>query len=120
MLRRKLVGTAALVAGAVAAFGAAIVTWFIAQAILRAASPLGVKLEAITGFIAIVVLLVVLNWFVHKAYWTGWMATFQKKKVAITGTARERRAAEESLAASTDTSTRRATAIASDGLTEPV
>jgi hypothetical protein len=33
---------------------------------LDAASPLGPRLEAITGFVAIVVLLVVLNWFVHK------------------------------------------------------
>ena len=31
--------------------------------------PARAKLEAITGFLAIVVLLVVLNWFVHKVYW---------------------------------------------------
>src|SRR3954471_2063366 len=62
--RRPVVGGAAL------AFGAAVVTWFVAQAVLAAASPLGAKLEAITGFIAIVVLLVVLNWFVHRIYWS--------------------------------------------------
>ena len=55
--------------GAVAAFGGAVVTWFVVQAMLSAASSLGPKLEAITGFLAIVVLLVVLNWFVHKVYW---------------------------------------------------
>ena len=35
--------------------------------------PLGPRLEAITGFIAIVVLLLVLNWFVHKVYWSQWI-----------------------------------------------
>src|SRR3954452_13053920 len=54
--------------GAVAAFGAAVVTWFLVQALLGAASGLGPRLEAITGFVAIVVLLIVLNWFVHKVY----------------------------------------------------
>src|SRR4051794_36672318 len=63
-----------VVAGAAVAFGAAVVTWFIAQALLEAGASLGTRLEAITGFIAIVVLLIVLNWFVHKVYWTGWIA----------------------------------------------
>jgi high-affinity iron transporter len=55
---------------------------------------------------------------VHKAYWTGWMASFQKKKVAITGTARERREAErqqEIAAEATSTSAKRATAVAQVG-----
>ncbi len=44
------------------------------QALLDAASPLGPRLEAITGFIAIVVLAaVILNWFVHKMYWSEWI-----------------------------------------------
>src|SRR3954470_14348938 len=47
--------------GAVAAFGAAVLTWFLVQALLSAASGLGPRLEAITGFVAIVVLLIVLN-----------------------------------------------------------
>jgi high-affinity iron transporter len=59
-----------VVLGAGCAFAAAVATWFVAQAILDVASPLGPKLEAITGFVAIVVLLVVLNWFVHKVYWS--------------------------------------------------
>src|SRR3954468_9227318 len=39
-----------VVLGAACAFGASIVAWFAAQAILDAASPLGPKLEGITGF----------------------------------------------------------------------
>src|SRR3954454_22970850 len=62
-----------VVLGAACAFGASVVTWFLVQALLDAASPLGPRLEAITGFIAIAVLLVVLNWFVHKVYWSEWI-----------------------------------------------
>ena len=69
-----------VVAGAACAFGAAVVTWFVAQAILDAASPLGPKLEAITGFIAIVVLLIVLNWFVHKVYWSEWIGRHHRQR----------------------------------------
>src|SRR5690349_7556194 len=71
--------------GALAAFGASIVTWFVVQAILDVASPLGPKLEAITGFIAIVVLLLVLNWFVHKVYWSDWIGRHhrQRRKVLM-------------------------------------
>src|SRR3954447_25265173 len=62
-----------VVAGAAVAFAATVLTWFVVQAVLAAASPLGPRLEAITGFVAIVVLLVVLNWFVHKVYWSEWI-----------------------------------------------
>jgi high-affinity iron transporter len=69
-----------VVLGAALAFGATIVTWFIVQAVLDAASPLGPKLEAITGFVAIVVLLVVLNWFVHRVYWTDWIGRHHRRR----------------------------------------
>src|SRR5436853_3637273 len=54
-----------VVAGAGLAFLGSVGTWFVAQALLAVASPLGARLEAITGFLAIVVLLIVMNWFVH-------------------------------------------------------
>src|SRR3954462_3570253 len=38
-----------VVLGAAFAFGASVVTWFLVQALLEAASPLGARLEAITG-----------------------------------------------------------------------
>src|SRR3954468_336420 len=69
-----------VVAGALVAFGAAVVTWFVAQALLSVASPLGPKLEAITGFLAIVVLLIVLNWFVHKVYWSEWIGKHHRRR----------------------------------------
>ena len=69
-----------VVLGAAVAFTATVATWFLAQALLEVASPLGPRLEAITGFIAIVVLLVVLNWFVHNVYWTGWIARHHRQR----------------------------------------
>ena len=69
-----------VVLGAALAFAAAVVTWFLVQALLDVASPLGPRLEAITGFIAIVVLLVVLNWFVHKVYWSEWIGSHHRQR----------------------------------------
>jgi high-affinity iron transporter len=77
-----------VVAGAACAFAAAVATWFVAQALLDVASPLGPRLEAITGFVAIVVLLLVLNWFVHKVYWSEWIGKHhrqRRKLLASTG-----------------------------------
>jgi high-affinity iron transporter len=74
-----------VIAGAAVSFGASVATWFVVQAVLDAASPLGPRLEAITGFVAIVVLLVVLNWFVHKVYWTGWIAKHHRQRRKLLG-----------------------------------
>src|SRR3954469_13988706 len=70
-------------AGAAAAFGAAVVTWFLVQALLGAASGLGPRLEAITGFVAIVVLLIVLNWFVHKVYWSEGIGRHHRQRKRV-------------------------------------
>jgi high-affinity iron transporter len=69
-----------MAAGAGLAFLAAVATWFVAQAVLEVASPLGPRLEAITGFIAIVVLLLVLNWFMHKVYWSEWIGRHHRQR----------------------------------------
>ena len=69
-----------VILGAACAFGAAVVTWFVVQAALDAAASLGPRLEAITGFLAIVVLLLVLNWFVHKVYWSEWIGRHHRRR----------------------------------------
>src|SRR3954468_1988928 len=69
-----------VVLGALCAFGAAVATWFVVQAVLDAASGLGPRLEAITGFLAIVVLLIVLNWFVDKAYGSEWIGRHHRQR----------------------------------------
>src|SRR3954467_7909492 len=76
-----------VILGAAVSFAASIATWFVVQAVLDAASPLGPRLEAIAGFIAIVVLLIVLNWFVHKVYWTGWIAKHHRQRRRLLGRA---------------------------------
>ena len=62
-----------VVVGALVAFGATVATWFVAQAILAQFSAYSAELLAVTGLIAIGVLLVVMNWFFHKVYWTQWI-----------------------------------------------
>src|SRR3954449_506766 len=78
-------------AGAAVAFAATVATWFLAQAILGQFTQYGDRLQAVTGLVAIAVLLVIMNWFSHKVYWTKWIGkrNAQRKRVlaggAITG-----------------------------------
>ncbi|MBV9818592.1 MAG: hypothetical protein JOZ07_09615 [Solirubrobacterales bacterium] len=71
--------------GAAVAFLASIVTWFIAIAITDAVGPGSLELQAATGLLAIVVLLVVMNWFFHRVYWTGWIAHHNRRGRALVG-----------------------------------
>lgn len=47
--------------------------------VLDSLSKYGEKLEAIVGVIAVGVLLVVMNWFFHRVYWTEWIAGHRKR-----------------------------------------
>lgn len=38
------------------------------------------ELQAGTGLLPIIVLLIIMNWFFHKVYWTGWISLHSKKK----------------------------------------
>lgn len=69
-----------IVAGAVLAFFASGVTWWIANGLLMSLIRFGERLEAVVSLIAIGVLLLITNWFFHKVYWTGWMANFHARK----------------------------------------
>lgn len=73
--------------GALVAFAATVATWFIAQAILGQFSQYGDQLQAVTGLLAITVLLVIMNWFFHKVYWTKWIGkrNAQRKRVLAGG-----------------------------------
>ncbi|MBS1716800.1 MAG: FTR1 family protein [Armatimonadetes bacterium] len=62
-----------VLAGAAAACLATIATWFIAVAIISSVNAPMLQIQAVTGLLAIAVLLVVMNWFFHKVYWTGWI-----------------------------------------------
>jgi high-affinity iron transporter len=68
--------------GAAGALAATLVTWFIAVRIIEslADNVSALNLQAATGLLAIVVLLVVMNWFFHKVYWTGWISMHSRRK----------------------------------------
>jgi len=80
-----------IVAGAGVAFVATLITWFVAVGIV---SNLGenvsaLNLQAATGLLAVVVLLVVMNWFFHKVYWGGWIAMHNRNKKNLLNRASE-------------------------------
>jgi high-affinity iron transporter len=59
---------------------ATIATWFAAIWIIGQFGGSGLTLQAATGIPAIVVLLVVMNWFFHRVYWTGWISHHHKRR----------------------------------------
>ena len=67
-------------AGAGIGIGATVATWFIAMAVIGAVNAPQLHVQAATGLIAIVVLLVVMNWFFHKVYWTGWISHHNRRR----------------------------------------
>lgn len=74
--------------GAGISFLATIVTWFIVVAIIAGISDnvSALNIQAGTGLLAIVVLLVIMNWFFHKIYWTGWITHHNRRKRDLTET----------------------------------
>lgn len=69
-----------IAAGSGAAFLASIATWFIVVAIISAVNAPALDIQAATGLLAIVVLLIVMNWFFHRIYWTGWIAHHNRRR----------------------------------------
>jgi high-affinity iron transporter len=68
--------------GAGFGFLATLITWIIAVSIVSnlAQSVPALDLQAATGLLAVIVLLVVMNWFFHKVYWGGWIGLHNRKK----------------------------------------
>ncbi len=71
--------------GAGMAFLATLVTWFIAIKIVGqlTESVPALDLQAATGLLAIIVLLVIMNWFFHRIYWGGWIRAHNRRKKAL-------------------------------------
>jgi high-affinity iron transporter len=66
--------------GGVVGLGATVATWFAAIWIIGQLGGSGLSLQAATGIPAIIVLLIVMNWFFHKVYWTGWISHHHKRR----------------------------------------
>lgn len=71
--------------GVALAFGVTVITWIVAGSILNMLARYGETLEAVVSLIAVGVLLLILNWFFHKVYWTGWIGSFQSRKREVLG-----------------------------------
>lgn len=64
---------------------ASMITWLLAVRLLQSLSDSvpALQLQSITGLLAIVVLLVVMNWFFHKVYWSGWISLHTNRKRSL-------------------------------------
>jgi high-affinity iron transporter len=67
---------------------ATIVTWFIVRGIVSDLTTVvpALALQAATGLVAVIVLLIVMNWFFHKVYWGGWISLHNRRKRDLLGT----------------------------------
>lgn len=85
--------------GAAIAFLATLVTWGLAVRVIDdlTESFSAPQVQVVTGLLAIGVLLVVMNWFFHKVYWTGWIALHTTKKHALLENAARRKLSKRRL-----------------------
>jgi high-affinity iron transporter len=73
--------------GALLALPASGLMFVLALLLLDSLSQYGEKLEAAVGVVAIGVLLLVMNWFFHRVYWTEWIKGHRDRGKALTGAA---------------------------------
>src|ERR1700685_2038151 len=85
--------------GAGVGFIATLLTWIIAVSIVGslAQNVPALDLQAATGLLAVIVLLVVMNWFFHKVYWGGWIGLHNRKKKELLNKADDSRISERRL-----------------------
>jgi high-affinity iron transporter len=62
---------------------ASVATWFVVVALIAAFGGTGLATQAATGIPAIIVLLIVMNWFFHDVYWTGWISAHNKRRKGL-------------------------------------
>ncbi len=67
-------------AGGATALGAGIATWFFVVWLIGRFHGGEFDVQAATGLPSLIVLLIVMNWFFHKVYWTGWISNHHKRR----------------------------------------
>jgi high-affinity iron transporter len=72
-------------AGGALAIGAGVLTWFGVIWVIGQFSGSELSIQAATGIPALIVLLIVMNWFFHKVYWTGWISHHHKRRRGLLG-----------------------------------
>jgi high-affinity iron transporter len=70
--------------GAGLSFTASFATWFVVVGLISSINAPTLHIQAATGLLAIIVLLIVMNWFFHRIYWTGWITHHNRRKRALT------------------------------------
>ena len=82
MNRRRESLRTPILTGVAMGMAATLATWSVAVHVLDDLSlhVSALALQAATGLLAVVVLLIVMNWFFHKLYWTGWISLHSKRK----------------------------------------
>jgi high-affinity iron transporter len=85
MTGAKLTHRRPVFGGAFTAFLATLVTWFIAVRIVQSLGEnmRALDLQAATGLLAVIVLLVIMNWFFHKIYWGGWIRAHNRRRKSL-------------------------------------
>jgi high-affinity iron transporter len=77
--------------GAGVALIATVITWMIAVRIVGSLSEniSALDLQAATGLLAVIVLLVIMNWFFHRIYWGGWIRAHNRRRKTLLENARD-------------------------------
>ncbi len=75
--------------GAGFAFVASLITWFVAVGIVGQLSQSvpALDLQAATGLLAVIVLLIIMNCFFHKIYWGGWIRAHNRRRKTLLASA---------------------------------
>ncbi len=71
--------------GGAVAIAASVATWFVAIWTIGQFGDGGLGVQAATGIPAILVLLLVMNWFFHRVYWTGWISHHHGRRRRLLG-----------------------------------
>jgi high-affinity iron transporter len=66
--------------GGAAAIGLGIASWFFVVWFIGQFHGGEFDVQAATGLPSLIVLLIVMNWFFHKVYWTGWISSHHKRR----------------------------------------
>jgi high-affinity iron transporter len=86
LIRSKKDAWKPIFVGSGISFFLTIITWFVVVGIISLVgnTTSELNIQAATGLLANVVLLIIMNWFFHKLYWTGWISLHHKKRRQIT------------------------------------
>jgi high-affinity iron transporter len=91
MMRKREDSWRPIAIGAAISLVASVVTWFVVVALIDSINAPALHVQAATGVLAILVLLVIMNWFFHKLYWAGWIGMHERRKRAVLEASADRR-----------------------------